>query len=212
MLSPMRLLITAAGLAVAIIGSLLLLNWWMVSCGRLACDIKPAWAAAEASTPDSCPPDLKSAATDATWAKGIYDNLPARVPGDKTAGWFFADSTPTKKLVSGEGSRDAPDELWMKAKKLLAAAPIAQPPVGDHPAASHAETKAAVWMRQNKITYVVAVINHQKGPCGEEKPDNPYTCTVAVRAILPVGSTLVVWWWSEQDGRMTSATYEGTSA
>lgn len=94
MLSPMRLMVTAAGLAVAIIGVLLLLNWWMVSCGRLACDVRPAWAAAEASTPDSCPPDIKAAATDAVWAKGVYDNLPAwqprdpatRRPADKTTG------------------------------------------------------------------------------------------------------------------------------
>jgi hypothetical protein len=213
MLSPMRLLITAAGLAVVIIGSLLLLNWWMVSCGRLACDIKPAWAAAEASTPDSCPPDLKAAAADATWAKGIYDNLPTwREESPKTTGWFFADGSATNELVSGEGSRNDPDKLWEEAKRVLAAAPIAQPPRGaPHPAASHVETKAAVWMRQNKLNYAVAVINHPRGPCGEAKPDDQYTCTSAVRAILPVGTRMVVWWWSDRDGHMTSASYEGTA-
>jgi hypothetical protein len=213
MLSPMRLLITAAGLAVVIIGSLLLLNWWMVSCGRLACDIKPAWAAAEASTPDSCPPDLKAAATDATWARGIVDNLPTRQPRTKTIGWLFTDGVATQHLTSGQGSRDNPDALWLEAKKLLAAAPVDQPRGGAHPAASHVESKSAVWLRQNKITYAVLVINHRKGPCGEEEDqaEDPYTCAVVVRAILPVGTTMVVWWWSDQDGRMVSVSYEGAA-
>lgn len=219
MLSPMRLTVTAAGLAVAIIGVLLLLNWWTVSCGRLACDVRPAWAAAEASTPDSCPPDVKAAATDAVWAKGVYDNLPdwqpADPPGrrtaDKTSGWFFAEGFATEKLTSGEGSKTAPDPLWQEAIKLLTSAPgINQPnPLAAHPAASHAEVKAVVWMRQNKITYTVAVINNRGGPCGEENPVDPYTCAAVVRAILPVGGTMVVWWWSEKDGRMVSVTYEG---
>jgi hypothetical protein len=212
MLSPMRLLITAAGLAVVIIGVLLLLNWWMVSCGRLACDVKPAWAAAEASTPGSCPPNIKAAATDAVWAHGVYDNLPAWQDGGKTTGWFFAEGEATEKLTSGEGTKAEPDPLWQEAVKLLAAAPgIEQPhPLAAHPAASHSETKAAVRMRQNKVTYAVAVINNRLGPCGQER-DQPLGCTSAVRAILPVGSSMVVWWWSDRDGRMVSATYEGTA-
>ncbi|HEV2782125.1 MAG TPA: DddA-like double-stranded DNA deaminase toxin [Actinophytocola sp.] len=217
----MRLLITAAGLAVALIAVLLLLNWWMVSCGRLACDIKPAWAAAEASTPDSCPPNLKAAASDAVWARGVYDNLPAwrpadpatHRPADKTTGWFFAEGFSTRKLISGEGSKAEPDPLWQEAVNLLGAAQgVAHPPNprAPHPAASHSETKAAVWMRQNKITYAVAVINNTRGPCGQEAPQD-YPCTAAIPAILPVGSTMVVWWWAAQDGHMTSATYEGTA-
>lgn len=220
LLNPMRLAITAAGLAVAIIGVLLLLNWWMVSCGRLACDVRPAWAAAEASTPDSCPPNVKAAASDAVWARGIHDNLPdwrpadpaSRRPADKTTGWFFAEGVATETIVSGEGSKADPDPLWQEAAKLLAAAPDIQlpSPRAPHPVASHAETKAVVWMRQNQITYSVAVINNKSGPCGEET-DPPYKCTDAIRAILPVGSTLVVWWWSADKGQMISATYEGTA-
>lgn len=214
LLSPMRLLITAAGLAVVIIGVLLLMNWWMVSCGRLACDVRPAWAAAAADTPDSCPPNIRAAASDAVWARGVYDNLPAwstdpqtgRKP--KTTGWFFADGHATNELTSGEGSKTDPDPLWQEAATLLAGQ--APNPRAPHPVASHAEPKAAVWMRQNQITYVVAVINNTDGPCGQEEPQ-PYACTAAVRAILPAGSTMVVWWWSQRDGRMVSATYEGTA-
>jgi hypothetical protein len=66
-------------------------------------------------------------------------------------------------------------------------------------------------MRTNKISYGVVVINNREGPCGEEG-EQVHACTDAVPAILPVGSTLVVWWWSDQLGRMTSATYEETAA
>ena len=38
----------------------------------------------------------------------------------------------------------------------------------------------------------VVVINNADGPCGVD-PQGPFTCAVAVRAILPEGSTLVVW-------------------
>ncbi|HEV8562078.1 MAG TPA: DddA-like double-stranded DNA deaminase toxin [Actinophytocola sp.] len=96
---------------------------------------------------------------------------------------------------------------------MLAAAPVDQPRRGaSHPAASHVEAKAAVWLRQNKITYAVLVINHRKGPCGEQEDqaDDPYTCAVVVRAILPVGTTMVLW-WSDQDGRMVSVSYEGAA-
>jgi hypothetical protein len=115
-------------------------------------------------------------------------------------------------LTSGEGSRTDPDPLWQEAAKLLATAPgINQPnPRAPYPVASHAEPKGAVWMRQNKITYTVVVINNTDGPCGQERPEK-FACTQAVRAILPVGSTMVVWWWSDQDNRMASATYEGTA-
>jgi hypothetical protein len=119
----------------------------------------------------------------------------------------------TETIISGEGSKADPDPLWQEAVKLLAAAPgVLQPPnpQAPYPAASHSETKAAVWMRQNKITYAVAVINNTGGPCGQEDPKD-YPCTAAILAILPVGSTMVVWWWSAQDGHMSSATDEGTA-
>lgn len=215
---------TATSLAgVVVLAAVLFVLWnlWVTSCGRLACSGEPAWWASEAAA-DSCPPDVHTAASDQAWAYSIREELPSwrpadpatRRPADKTTGWYFADGLPTEAITSGEGSKTEPDPLWTDAVKLLAEARgIAQPPNprAPHPAASHSETKAAVWMKQSDVTYAVAVINNTGGPCGQERPQL-YSCTDAVSAILPVGSTMVVWWWSAEEGRMVSATYEGTAA
>jgi hypothetical protein len=78
---------------------------------------------------------------------------------------------PPRRSPAAKAANADPDPLWQEAVKLLAATQgIQRPPFGAaHPAASHSETKAVVWMRQSKITYVVAVINNRRGPCGEER-------------------------------------------
>jgi len=197
------------GLAVAVAVMFVLWNLWVTSCGRLACSGEPAWWGSVASA-DSCPPDAHAAASSADWAVDTFESLPEREPRGKTTGMWFADSVATKTIVSGQKIDNEDDPLWLEAKNLLAAAGIAHPPVGAHPAAAHAETKAAVWMRQQGISYAVAVINNRTGPCGEETPA-PFGCSSAVPALLPTGSTMVVWWWSDRAGTMKSTTYEGTA-
>ncbi|RCW39185.1 nucleic acid/nucleotide deaminase of polymorphic system toxin [Halopolyspora algeriensis] len=59
--------------------------------------------------------------------------------------------------------------------------------VGDKLATvAHTETKFAMWMRQHGIRNLTVVINHRK-VCGR-----PHGCQVAVRTILPRGSTMTV--------------------
>jgi hypothetical protein len=159
---------------------------------------------------DSCPSDVRAAASDAAWAADVFESLPDRELRGKTTGMWFADGVVTETVVSGQKIDNDDDPLWVEAKNLLAAAGIAHPPVGAHPAASHVETKAAVWMRQQGVTYAVAVINNRTGPRGEETLAL-FGCSSAVPALLPAGSTVVVWWWSNRAGTMKSTTYEGTA-
>lgn len=74
--------------------------------------------------------------------------------------------------------------------------------LGDQPkgkqAAGHVEPKAAAMMRTAGQVKGVLLINNPGGPC-------PYAsgigCGQAMRLILPVGSTIVVWWPGGQHSR-----------
>ena len=47
-------------------------------------------------------------------------------------------------------------------------------------------------MRNNGDAYGVLVINNPDGPC--RYASGPGGCDMAIQLILPVGSTIVVWW------------------
>jgi RHS repeat-associated protein len=67
-------------------------------------------------------------------------------------------------------------------------API-NPRAARYPASQHVETQYAMWMRQNGITDATVVMNNSEGVCG-----GVYGCQNAIRAILPEGSTMTVWY------------------
>lgn len=58
-----------------------------------------------------------------------------------------------------------------------------------YPAAQHVESQYAMWMRQNGITDATVVMNNTEGVCG-----GIYGCQSAITAILPEGSTMIVWY------------------
>ncbi len=58
-----------------------------------------------------------------------------------------------------------------------------------YPAAQHVEAQYAMWMRQNGVTSATVVMNNSAGVCG-----GPYGCQGAIREILPVGSSMTVWY------------------
>jgi hypothetical protein len=72
-------------------------------------------------------------------------------------------------------------------------API-NPKAEYYPAAQHVEAQYAMWMRQNGITDATVIINKVGGVCG-----GMYGCDKAVKAILPRGSTMTVWYPGAQE-------------
>ncbi|GAB3443635.1 hypothetical protein GCM10027436_30800 [Actinophytocola sediminis] len=168
-----------------------LLNFvYAPSCGRFACGYEPSWwpqASADSATGDGCPDGLHDAANDAEWAA---DRLTSLKDADAkvTTGLFF-DADGTEHAIGSGFDEDA--DL---AEQALRGVGVEFPPVGRHPAAAHVETKIAALMRENAITYGVVVINNPRGPCGADPAsERRFSCGVAVPAILPAGSTLVVW-------------------
>ncbi|MFD3442522.1 DddA-like double-stranded DNA deaminase toxin [Streptomyces sp. NPDC058685] len=63
------------------------------------------------------------------------------------------------------------------------------PSKGNFPPASHVETKYAVWMKKNGVQHAKVVINNNEGVC-----NSFMNCRKAVEAILPVGSTMKVYY------------------
>lgn len=80
---------------------------------------------------------------------------------------------------------------------------IRNPSSGPHPAATHVETKLAWSMRQQGVTHAYVVINHLDGP-----RTGVYSCTAAVGAILPKGSSLTVW-FKGASGELEGITFLG---
>ncbi|WP_245563554.1 DddA-like double-stranded DNA deaminase toxin [Longispora albida] len=91
----------------------------------------------------------------------------------------------------GAGVSSGRDESSAKINEFLSQQPdVAMPPRGaQHPAADHVEVKFAMWMRENGVTDADVIINNPRGVCG-----GPYSCQVAVPAILPKGATMRVWY------------------
>ncbi|MBE4736255.1 DddA-like double-stranded DNA deaminase toxin [Streptomyces caniscabiei] len=118
----------------------------------------------------------------------VAGSLGSRGPGDPTRGQVvnIADggvSRVGQPIQSGRsGVTDDINDFLMGSPN------IANPASGPHAAATHVETTVAWFMRQRGVTSADLVINHAGGPCR-----GPFSCTNAVGAILPQGSTLNVW-------------------
>jgi len=163
----------------------LMLNMFGVAqLGKFGCGWEPQFnlgaPAAEAAT-EGCPTSLKGAATDAKWAA---DRIATIATEGKTVMLAYDEDGFEHRFTSGEdGDHDsvvsALDEIGYPRNKA-----------GRYPAASHVETKLAYWMREGDVAFVVAVINNNGGPCSR----GPQSCRALVQALLPRGSTMLVWW------------------
>lgn len=139
---------------------------------------------AHADSPD-CPSSIEQAATDARWAKQQESALAPFV--SKTRGVLFVDATAATTLGESETFSSGDDDDAKAARQLLQQYGLVDR-VGGIAAADHAEVKAALYMRNNKIPRAVMVINNPLGVCA-----GPYSCTRAIPVILPANYTLWVW-------------------
>ncbi|HEY0641221.1 MAG TPA: DddA-like double-stranded DNA deaminase toxin [Pseudonocardiaceae bacterium] len=154
--------------------------WWVLSWG----DSPFACGATSRGAADECPADVSAAAGDRHWAEQRIESI---IDEKRTTGLFFWDDGDKKTFVSGE------DEHAERATEAMRDAGVLFPGRGaPHPAAAHVETKVAAWMEEEDITSGVVVINNERGPCGVDG-QGPFSCAVAVRAILSEGSSLAVW-------------------
>ncbi|WP_327730336.1 polymorphic toxin-type HINT domain-containing protein [Streptomyces sp. NBC_00487] len=118
----------------------------------------------------------------------VAGSLGSRGPGDPTRGQVvnIGDSGVSRvgqPVQSGRsGVTDDINDFLMDSPD------ITNPMSGPHASATHVETTVAWFMRQRGVTSADLVINHAGGPC-----TGPFSCTNAVAAILPQGSTLNVW-------------------
>ncbi|MQY40934.1 hypothetical protein SRB17_89680 [Streptomyces sp. RB17] len=122
-----------------------------------------------------------------------------------------ADGLSGKKITTGQviddtGAKVGPtvssgeEGSWADIASFLESSGLQHPPTGEFPAASHVEAKIAWAMRNRGIQRATIVINKKEGVCA-----GPYSCSAAVPAILPAGSSLTVWY------RGTSGSIEGVS-
>lgn len=179
-----RTLSSLTGIVVMAAVAWLLLNFvWAPSCGRFACSYVPSWwpQAHADSTAQGCPDSIGTAATDAGGAAERYESI--RDAKITTGLLFDPDGTEHTVTSGGEDVADRVDEL------LRASGKVDMPPVGQHPAATHVEVKAAMMMRDAEIPTGVVVINNVEGPC-----PGAYSCTKVLPVVLVPGSTLTVWW------------------
>lgn len=146
---------------------------------------------------DDCPTTLDQAAADAQWAAARITTI-AHDP--ITTGLLYDEDGHEEKISSGEGG-----PAYEQAQGYLAAYSGAI--VGDLPrgkqAAGHVEPKAAAMIRTAGQLKGVLVINNPGGPCAYA---SGIGCGRAMRLILPVGSTIVVWWPGGRHG-----SFEGTA-
>lgn len=145
---------------------------------------------ADSGKEEQCPATIAQAAGNAEWAA---DRI-STIAGDPiTTGLLYDQDGHEEKIGSGEGGT-----AYEQAMKYLSdySAVLGDQPRGKQ-AAGHVEPKAAAMMRTAGQTDGVLLINNPSGPC-------PYAsrigCGRAMRLILPVGSTIVVWWPGGQHG------------
>ncbi|MET9622766.1 polymorphic toxin-type HINT domain-containing protein [Streptomyces sp. NPDC006464] len=134
---------------------------------------------------------------------GVADGLPARAGGDPTVGQVvnIGDSGASRvgaPFKSGHSSSS--DDI---NQFLMDSPDIANPASGPHASITHVETKLAWRMRQAGVTSLDVVINHSGGPC-----TGRFSCSSAVPAILPQGSSMTVWFRGAA-GSMQSVTLHG---
>ncbi|MBB4968768.1 DddA-like double-stranded DNA deaminase toxin [Saccharothrix violaceirubra] len=153
-------------------------------------------------------PDLRGAG----WAERVRWELPAWDLGDKTEGKIYDESAKCWKLLSGV---DRAESLTGEARyRVLKAIRDGLAP-GDPKyakglgiAATHVETKAAVWARRTGRA-LVDVVTNRNYVCGQAyRPGISSVtagCAQAVRLILVKGQTMRVWC----DGREVPLIIEG---
>ncbi|MFE2046614.1 DddA-like double-stranded DNA deaminase toxin [Streptomyces sp. NPDC059477] len=125
------------------------------------------------------------------WVTDIFDRLP---PYKKTFGEI---RDPSGREITGFGGDDLRqmmsgehDDWFKKANTLLQTSKLPPwGPKGIFPNSSHVEPKYAAAMKELDIKHSVVVINNNNGVC-----KNTMNCTDAVEAILPVGSTMTVYY------------------
>lgn len=178
-----RTLSSLTGIVVVVAVLWLLLNFvYAPSCGRFGCSYTPSWLpqAQADNVAGGCPDGLKAAATDASWAADRIETIADEKP---TVLLAYDQDGAEHRFTSGQ---DSDEQNVTKALEALKYPPDRS---GRYPAATHAEAKLAYWMRETGTTFVVAVINNQKGVCA----DGPQSCTAIVSTLLPTGAELVVW-------------------
>lgn len=136
----------------------------------------PPTSAPPAPPPSSSEPEPGSS----EHLQNLRDQLPPPVQerGQKTHGRWFAPGSPDQKIVSGEGTDADATAEFLKSLNM--------PRRGVPFVASHAETKLAVHMRNNKIQHATVLINNV--PC-----PGMFGCEALIGMILPAGSTLTIY-------------------
>ncbi|GAA4932472.1 DddA-like double-stranded DNA deaminase toxin [Streptomyces coeruleoprunus] len=117
----------------------------------------------------------------------VAASLPRRVDRGPTAGQVVdkAGNRIGGVMTSGRTASTRAIDTFLKSSPHAA-----RPRAGaEHTAATHVETKIAWRMREHGITHADVVINNSGGVCR-----GPFSCDQAVRAILPRGSTMTVWY------------------
>jgi hypothetical protein len=160
--------------------------WFVISYyhgnGQFGCQVDLSAAHAD---DNSCPATLGQAANDAQWAAARIATI---VREHVTTGLLYDEDGHEEKIVSGRNG-----SAYQSVLRYLA--PYPDTVVRDRPkgvdAAGHVEPKATAIMRESELTFGVLVINNPTGPCSYASGQG---CGVIMQLILPVRSTIVVWW------------------
>ena len=141
--------------------------------------------------------DLHNAAVDPAWAAQQQQRLTGST---LTTGLLYTTNStdPGPPITSGETGHSF--DIAMRYLGPYAGKQIIDRPPG-HQAAGHVEAKAAALMRAADRKFGVLVINN--APCTYA---SGVGCGVAMTLILPIGSSVVVWW---PGGHKT---FDGTAA
>lgn len=160
----------------------------------LTCGLSGA-GVAHADTSDCL--DLHNAAVDPAWAAQQQQRLTGSA---LTTGLLYTTSSadPSPPIKSGETGH-AFDIAVLYLQPYAGKQIIDRPP--GHQAAGHVEAKAAALLRAATRKFGVLVINNS--PCTYA---SGVGCDVAMTLILPIGSSIVVWW---PGGHKT---FDGTAA
>jgi SCP1.201-like deaminase len=155
------------------------LAWIFVvpSCSTtFGCESAPATAHADSG---SCPDDIDDAAEDADWAA---DRIASIKDEPITTGLLYDEDGYEQELDSKQSGPHFDLALTYLRPLFRNAA---------RQAAGHVEAKAAALMRNADMDQAVLVINNPRGVCDYAAGIG---CDGVVEAVLPEGTTLVVWW------------------
>jgi hypothetical protein len=138
-------------------------------------------AVARADSPD-CPANLETADEDARWAADRLATIPRTTSA--TIGLFYDVDGHETRYTSGQKDISVRINTFLRESGA-----VRMPPAGQHPAATHVETKVAMTMREQHVSQGVLVINNPDGPC-----PGAYSCQQVLDVLLPPGVPLTVWW------------------